>query len=433
MVESRTFRFYQKVSRFSLISLPYLNYLSFLGLFVVLVFLIRQFYKTVLQSQVCLGLLVVSGLMILSSSFAFSKEEAFLQLTNFLPFFVFFAFLRFLLKGSEKLEQLATDLVITSIPINIVAFVEYLIKSPYIPTQMQRWKFIDWLRSAPHKERAMVMFEHPNALASYLVLILGLGLGLILLQSVRQRDGDRALKETASHRPSLPQSTYLPSWLVYAAVYLNLLGIFSSGSRNGILIAISQLVAFSFFVKASRTILISGLLSLLGVLISAALVGIGGRAVSLEGLTADPRVGVWQIALELIWERPLLGWGLGNYKFLYPARIIDPVYDKIFHPHNFWLLLASEAGLLVMIGLTAVIGYICFRAVRSLVTNQLAPGDRPLLLGYLFAFWGCVAFALFDVTFYDARINVLNWVILAAIYSFTESSVAKPIAPSILC
>lgn len=425
MVESQAFRFYQKVARFSFIGLPYLSYLSFLGLFFVLVFLIRNFYKTVLRSPICISLLAVSGLMILSSAFAFSREEAFLQLTNFLPFFVFFAFLPFLFKGSGKLEQLAIDLVITSIPVNIVAFVEYLIKSPYIPGSIQRWQFIDWLRSAPHKGRAMVMFEHPNALASYLVLILGLGLGLILLQSVQQRGvADRSRKL---------QRLYPPGWLVYAAVYLNLLGIFSSGSRNGMLIAISQLVVFSLFVKANRTVLISGLLSLLAVVVAAALVGIGGRAVSLEGLTDDPRVGVWQIALELIRERPLLGWGLGNYKFLYPARIIDPVFDKIFHPHNFWLLLASEAGLLVMVGLTVVVGYVCFRAVHLLVTKQLAASDRPLMLGYLFAFWGCVAFALFDVTFYDARINVLNWIILAGIYSLTESSVAKPIAPSMLC
>lgn len=424
MVESQAFRFYQKVARFSFIGLPYLNYLSFLGLFFVLIFLIKKFYKTVLKSSVCISLLAVSGLMILSSAFAFSKGEAFLQLTNFLPFFVFFAFLPFLFRGTGQLEQLATDLVITSIPINIVAFVEYLIKSPYVPGAIQRWQFVDWLRSAPHKGRAMVMFEHPNALASYLVLILGLGLGLILLQSVQ--------REEVGDRPTKLQRIYPPNWLIYAAVYLNLLGIFSSGSRNGMLIAISQLVVFSFFVKTNRTVLISGLLSLLAVVIAAALVGIGGRAVSLEGLTHDPRVGVWQIALELIRERPLLGWGLGNYKFLYPARIIDPAYDKIFHPHNFWLLLASEAGLLVMIGLTLIVGYICFRAVHLLVTRQLAAGNRPLMLGYLFAFWGCVAFALFDVTFYDARINVLNWIILAGIYSLTEASVAKPIAPSML-
>jgi O-antigen ligase len=422
----QAFRLYQKVARFSFICLPYLNYLSFLGLFFVLIFLMRRFYKTVLRSPVCLGLLTVSGLMILSSGFAFSKGEAFLQLTNFLPFFVFFAFLPFLLRGTERLTQLVTDLVITSIPINIVAFVEYLIKSPYVPTPVSRWGFIDWLRSAPHKGRAMVMFEHPNALASYLVLVLGFGLGLILLQSAQRQ----AIHSHHSHASAA--TVYFPNWLIYGAVYLNLLGIFSSGSRNGMLIAVSQLVMFSFFVKANRTVLITGLLSLLGVLVSVALVGIGGRAVSLEGITDDPRVGVWQIAFDLIRERPLLGWGLGNYKFLYPARIIDPIYDKIFHPHNFWLLLASEAGVLVMVGLTVIVGYVCFRAVRRLLSNQIGRGDRPLLLSYLFAFWGCVAFALFDVTFYDARINVLNWTILAGIYSLTGASAAKPIAPSIM-
>jgi O-antigen ligase len=132
-------------------------------------------------------------------------------------------------------------------------------------------------------------------------------------------------------------------------------------------------------------------------------------------------VRVWQIALELIGDRPWLGWGLGNYKILYPSFPHDPEYDVVFHPHNFWLLLGAEAGIPVAIAFTVWVGYLCYRAVRVLLQNQLEPPVRSILLAYLLGFAGCIAFAFFDVTFYDARTNIVDWVLLAGIYSLTQS------------
>jgi O-antigen ligase len=123
-------------------------------------------------------------------------------------------------------------------------------------------------------------------------------------------------------------------------------------------------------------------------------------------------------------ERPWLGWGLGNFKFLYPPRLIDPEYQDIFHPHNIWLLLGTEAGIPVMILMSLLVGFIGYRAVQYCLTPaqktdhpSLQVSGRAIALGYLLAFWGCLGFALFDVTFYDVRVNALNWTILAALYA----------------
>ena len=40
---------------------------------------------------------------------------------------------------------------------------------------------------------------------------------------------------------------------------------------------------------------------------------------------------------------------------------------------------------------------------------------EPILLSYVLAFTGCILFSLFDVTLFDARINVLSWFLLAGI------------------
>lgn len=449
--------FHEQLFRVSLASLPYLVYVSCFGLFVVLIHLLRRFKRLALDSFTGLSLLVVSGLMVLSAVFAYDRGEAFLQLSNFLPFFLWFGTLPFLLRTIHHMEQVAIALVIATIPINLISLGEYLLKAPWLPREIRRIPWIRWVRSAPHKGRAMVMFDHPNAMASYLVLILGLGLGLILRQAVMRRQQDNPQQDKPQQDKSqkiqtvqgefaepldgvaTPQETSADSQtdrgnrpgflklverhqvaLIYAGTFLNLLGLFCSGSRNGLLVAATQLVVFALLVKANRTVLISAVVGLSGFLAGALLLGIGGRSLSLAAWADDPRVGVWKIALDLIQERPWLGWGLGSYKLLYPPRLIDPEYPEIFHPHNFWLLLAVEVGIPVMILMTVLVGSICYRAVLKLLTLPIDRGDRAIVLGYGFAFWGCIAFALFDVTLYDVRINALNWALLAGLHAFSH-------------
>ncbi|NJL20053.1 MAG: O-antigen ligase family protein [Leptolyngbyaceae cyanobacterium SM1_3_5] len=165
-----------------------------------------------------------------------------------------------------------------------------------------------------------------------------------------------------------------------------------AGSRNGFLVAISQLVVFTLCVKVNRKLLITGLTSMGAIVAAAAVFGIGGRALSVGSWTDDPRVEIWRFAIDLIRDRPLLGWGLGNYKLLYDDLPISETYPA-FHPHNFWLLLGCETGLLVSIALTLFVGWICYRTIRRLFSSAIDPAYRAILIGYCLAFWSCIAFA----------------------------------------
>ncbi|NJR65554.1 MAG: hypothetical protein HC772_09935 [Leptolyngbyaceae cyanobacterium CRU_2_3] len=85
--------FYQRLFGMSVASLPYLSYVSFVGIGVVLIYLLKTFKRSPLDSFTRNGLLVITGCMGLSCLFSVDRGEAFLQLTNYLPFFLFFAFL----------------------------------------------------------------------------------------------------------------------------------------------------------------------------------------------------------------------------------------------------------------------------------------------------------------------------------------------------
>jgi O-antigen ligase len=395
--------------RFSFVSLPYFYFAVFPGLVAVIGLLWAKFRRSGLDRETNTLLLLITGLLWLSCLFAANRGEAFLQLANFLPYLLLFAVLPYLLRGIEPLAQLATEVVIAAIPINLMALVEYILRAPGIPRWLKRTELSRWFRARPHKERAMVMFGHPNALAAYLVLVLGLGLGLILYYRLR--------------RPQNPPPVGNFGSLLYIGTFSCLLGIFASGSRNGLIVALSQLLIFSLFTKASRVML--GLLAV-GLVAGAVGLGIGGRALTEIDWANDPRVGVWRFAFTLLNQRPWLGWGLGNFKLQYPPGLI-PAYQYIAHPHNFWLLLAVEAGIPVLLLFVWFVGKICYRALRQLLGSKSSPEQAPkqapkqaMLLAYALAFWGCLAFALFDVTFYDARINLTNWVLLAGLYCLTR-------------
>lgn len=287
----------------------------------------------------------------------------------------------------------------------------------------------------------MVTFEHPNAMGSFLVLVMALGLGLILYRLAL----DRAAKQPDVPNPddspvSVQQpgakatpdfftpdffTNALPSVplrLISAATFLNLLGIFCTGSRNALLLAVVQLLCFALMVARSswKTVLaaLGGLVAMVG---GAAVGGIGGRSLDLATWADDPRTKLWGAAVQMIGDRPWLGWGLGNYKLVYPNYLTPDLmalsdFQGISHAHNLWLTLAAEAGIPAMLLLTLLVGRICLRGAQRFFSKRLTMATRGILFGYLVGFFSSVGFALFDVPLYDSRVNVLNWVLLAGIF-----------------
>ncbi len=418
----------RRLFRGGLMVMPYVSYLGMLGVGVALIWLLVRFRRTGLDAVTRWGLWGLFGLLALSSGLAYDRAEAFLQLSNFLPYMLLFTVLPFLLPTTAHLERLARSLVWAMLPLNLLGLLQYGLRLPQVPLAVQHWPVVDWVRDAAHQGRVMVAFDHPNTYASFLVVIFGVGLGLVLQPMLFKR-------QTPQPHSKLSK---LQGWGwsdvgMAIATFSCLLGIFASGSRNGVLVAATQLLLFMAIVvvvQGSGWLLLGSVAGLGAVIAGLMRWGIGGRSLTLATAWADdPRVNVWRIAVDLMRDRPWFGWGLGNYKFLYPTRGIDPEISKMFHPHNIWLLLGAEAGVLVLLGFILWVGGICYGAGRSLASGHLQATDQAVLLGYLLGFWGCVAYAQFDITFYDVRVNCLNWVVLGGLYGFSRLGSGAPATP----
>lgn len=124
---------------------------------------------------------------------------------------------------------------------------------------------------------------------------------------------------------------------------------------------------------------------------------------------AITRLSQWHVAVQLVAERPWLGWGAAAFSVIYPLR--TGFWHG--HPHNLPLDLAISHGLPVAVLLVGLVLGLLIRAARLGMATD-APFER--------AWWAAalvlVALHATDMPFYDSRINMAGWVLLAGLRSY---------------
>lgn len=383
--------------------LPYGMYFSLAGLLGLLCWTVSRQPHEIFKLLHRHGFIWLSGLLMVSSSLAVYRGEAWLQLANFLPFFLLWAV--FVVHCTAEphpwqfLRRCAWVLVLGTLPLNLFAIVEFWLKTNGMGELLTTLPIIHVMYTGAHRVmRSCSVFDYFNTYANYLVMMIGLSLGLIQWQIVAA--------------PSAKSPVWIRLALILSLV-LSLAGLYCSGSRNGYLVASFLLMLGLFCLQTRRWLRGLGLAGLGAFVSSAILFGIGGRHLSLAWVTDDPRVEVWQLAIRLTREYPLLGAGLGNYKLLYDGSVPD--HDFVAHAHNIWLMLAAEAGIPAMVGFTIAIALICYQGMQGHRYLADSPQAQAILLGYGLCFLGSILFSVLDVTLFDARINVLGWFCLAVL------------------
>ncbi|EDX84206.1 O-Antigen Polymerase family [Synechococcus sp. PCC 7335] len=407
----------------SMVCLPYVMYGVMLVIAYLIVTAMMQRGHQVWQKCIGTGFGWLTIGLLLSASFGINRGESFLQLTNFLPFFVLWGVWvtspAMITSPFAVLERLARWLVLSAVPLCAIALIEYALKfEGLIPRIKASWLpmwLIEWLYEEPYfGHRARSLFDHPNVLSAYLVLVLGLGLGLVLKETVNR------VSTTSNRVAANPSAVARYRLALGLSVLLCLGAIFCTGSRNGLLIALVLVMIALYMARRYKQVWISSVIGV-GVLAGAInAFGIGGRSLSGDIFINDPRVRIWHLAIDMIYQRPWTGWGFSGLRELYTPGSI-PNNDSIYHAHNIWLFLASESGVPVMIGFSVICGAIFYRALRTYFARKtgLPEGDRAILFSYLLAFFACLSFSLFDVVLFDARLNIAAWGLLAALYAMS--------------
>jgi O-antigen ligase len=395
--------------QFGLLSFPLSPFLGGISIVVASLITWRKQYHIISDRPIHKGFAILSILLLITTGFAPHKLNAFLGLFNFIPFFGFFTGLTPLIQTANQLRQISWIMVFGSVPILIIGFGQLFLSWNF---QFQfLWIVFDWV-VAPEKSlsgRMTANFMHPNTLAAYLVTIFILGLGLWL-----------------ENYHKLKQKNRLIIFLTIT-VFANFIALILTNSRNGWGITIFACLAYALY--QGWRLIVATVVSITSCCFVAAFapppiayffrlfVPYGIWARLNDDMFPGRPVGLmrktqWEFAWNLTQQHPLTGSGLRSFGGLYKTQMqID-----VNHPHNLFLMLSAETGLITTLLFFGLLTWILITASQILWKSpSIEPENRLIFFSYLITFIGWILFNTVDITTFDIRLNTLSWVFVAAL------------------
>ncbi len=131
---------------------------------------------------------------------------------------------------------------------------------------------------------------------------------------------------------------------------------------------------------------------------------------NINSINSIPRFEIWDKAYNLIIRRPLLGWGASSFAALY---LIKGGLYKIQHTHNLPLELSYNFGIPLSLILSSFFILLIYKGWKTLITND----DKKLSLDlhWLTSVTVVYLLQLSDITYYDGKISLIIWILLAGL------------------
>jgi O-antigen ligase len=143
--------------------------------------------------------------------------------------------------------------------------------------------------------------------------------------------------------------------------------------------------------------------------------------------TFEGRLQIWSDTLHMLRDHPLLGAGLRAYTQVMAPYVTGNRIPELY-PHNVFLAMWSELGLLGLVAFVVLLGMLLWRGWQGFYT---AHGfTRPLLWGTSAAFTAIAVHGLFDTPYYKNDLSVEFWIVaalqVAAIRAFAKGATGNP-------
>lgn len=199
--------------------------------------------------------------------------------------------------------------------------------------------------------------------------------------------------------------------LLYAGGWVAMVFALLFSLTRGVWIAYLAVLGLLGVVKGRQVLLgVAGGVVVFGLFLFSAGAGVRERAWSLVDLEQNlGRSQIWQANLDMVRERPLLGWGYGNYReFRDPYYRRYPGADTTAHAHNTFLQLWVDAGVVGLGAFLFLFGVILrkgWAAYRRLTEEP----RRSMILGCVLGVAGFLLSGMTQYNFGDAEAVVVMW------------------------
>ena len=142
---------------------------------------------------------------------------------------------------------------------------------------------------------------------------------------------------------------------------------------------------------------------------------------NLENFWNFNRVEIFTIAAKLISENPILGWGASTFPIMYK---VEGGLQSAQHAHNIILELAFNYGLPLSLLLSGFVFVLLLRSFKLLDKKNTYYSEFLIDRCWLSASIVVVVSHLFDITYFDGRISILIWILLAGLKSIINENLS---------
>ena len=375
---------------------------------------------------VCSGLMIfscINSTLNLSEITNQTASNIFLGLANWLPLFILFYSSQIYLNNSEKRKLFSKVFISGSIPLIISCILQSIFKI-YGPFETLNGLIV-WFQHPKALNAGITgLFSNPNYTGLWLSIVL-----VYLIYEIKTSKKDLKIKFTTNI-------------LVALTSYFIIL----TNSRNAFF---GMLIVIFFFLKRKLLIIIPLFLSIFVVLKKIIFNTLGQNYEFFDNLSNKlfafdfsnflnyPRVEIYSFASKFILESPLLGWGpstfhnlikndwiknnTGMYK---PGFLEYPIFQ---HTHNITFELAYNFG----IPLAIIMFLFIFKILKNsqfIIFKKSKKNEEFLINKTWFLSVIIILISqINDVTYYDGKISILIWILLAGLKSLIEEKTPENI------
>ena len=422
-----------RIIALALLLLPF-HSLTAILMFIYVAFRVwRMNYQQIIQDKLTKGLILLTIFLSISSFLAYNIGEAWVGMPLFLPFFWLFVTYRTIITKYQHLFFLVIPIVINSFLVMFYGIAE--LNFGWVSSDLL-YALFGWQLTGGGDPvgRIASVFPYANLVALYFVIVIIFSLALLIENRKYQKQGKIQLGKI--------------DYFLMFTVILNLVGLALTSSRNAWIICFLSFMAFAIYLSWYWIIQLFTIAGL--AVIGASFGNFPGQSI-LRKIVPDfiwlrfsdqaypdrpiptLRITQWNFCLDLIKERPFWGWGLRNFTVLYEEKM--GIY--LGHPHNFFLMLGAETGIINLLIFLIIVGSVLSQGLIMAIKLKKSQQEVILFVSLLMVMGCYIVFNLLDVNLFDFRLNVIAWIILAAISGITkdegQSDVATKEKPSYNC
>tara|TARA_A100001388_G_scaffold274886_1_gene259337 strand:+ start:817 stop:2091 length:1275 start_codon:yes stop_codon:yes gene_type:complete len=400
--------YYFKFGVFSLLSAPAISVIFLISSVAIG---LKKRQKSIFDEKINLYLIISAILMIISCIYksfpinfpydSWSPSLSWYGLANWIPLFIFFLGFQSFLDSKEKRRQVSLLFIFGSIPLLVSGILQYFFKI-YGPFETLNGLIIWFSRPLNNGEGLTGLFNNPNYAGAWLSLVFPFSLAFCL-------EKKRKSKKLIS------------SLICLLIVFVSLFTFSRSSWLNIGLSSILILGKSSIFFVIPICIIAIYLLAecfngfnqeINNNLIKNAFVENFCLKFKEIGFSNSHRLIIWRNAFSLIKLNWILGYGASSFSTLYFLR--SGRFTT--HSHNILIDVAFNYGIFASALLGIFVFNLIFKSFRKIYLNK---NTKQKVNNFDKAWWASIFVIalshLYDNQYYDLRISISSWILLAGI------------------